>query len=68
MPMLGVAEEALRDPLESPGGAVALDPNQHFAQMDQFVLDDPLHRGKPVLAEDAAHAIFLSGFSKRLEQ
>jgi hypothetical protein len=36
--------------------------------MDQFVLDDPLHRGKPVLAEDAAHAIFLSGFSKRLEQ
>jgi len=67
MAVFGMAEHVSSDRLESIGGTIAVNPGQHLAEMDQFVLHNPLHRSQPIGAVVAADSNGIARLSERLK-
>lgn len=68
MSMFCMSEHVVSDGLKSTRGTIALNPHQHFAEMDQFVLNNSLHSRQSVAAIVATDSYLVSRRSKRLKQ
>jgi hypothetical protein len=68
VPVFRVTEHVVGDGLKPRRCAVAVNPNQHFAQVDQFMFHDPLHGRKPIVAPQPANPCPIPRLPKRLKQ
>jgi hypothetical protein len=68
MSMLGMPKHVSSDRLKPAGRTIALNPSQHFAQVDHFVFNDSLHSRQSIMAFMTTHADRIAWLSERLEQ
>jgi len=67
MSMLGMPKHITSDRLKSACRAVALDPSEHFTQMDHFVFDYSLHRRQSITAFMPTNPDRVARFTERLK-